>query len=258
MNTKTLLTGVAAAAALTAFSLPASATTAISGAVNLVANASINNNVTTAGPLSESWAGVPGPLGVGASATAFNGDDSVTTTGSVFANWSSADAGSVNFLDYGWSFNVNNPNTTQTGSDLTQGRGGDDWTYTFMATQNGAITMNYNVTAADNPFGLWGWSIDWTGTGGGLPVSNPFDPTTSGVFTRALIAGQTYTIGLDGNPNVNFAGPSGVYDGSMDGDFSFLITAGVPEPAIWATMLLGLFGVGAALRRRGREALLLA
>jgi len=248
MNAKALTAGVAVAAAVGVFSLPASAATAISGAVNAVANSSINN-VTTSDQQSKSWSGAPATLDASVSSHAINGDDKVSTQGEVLAAWSSANAGSIRFFNYGWEFSVNDPTTTEAASDLTQGRGGDDWTYTFMATQNGAITMNYNVTAAENPFGLWGWSIDWSGPGGGLPVSNPFDPTTSGVFTRALVAGQTYTIGLNGNPNVAFPGPTGSYDGLMQGGFTFAITgANVPEPATWAMMLFGIAAIGAGLR----------
>ena len=250
MNAKTLMAGVAASAAAMAFSLPASATTAISGAVNVVANSSINNVTTTDGPHSASWSGVPTALGAGAGADAVNGTDSVATHGRVDATWTSADAGSVTFTNYGWDFDVTDPSTTQAGSDLTQGRGGDDWSYTFQATQNGTIALNYSVAGIGNTFGLWGWSVDWNGPGGGQLVNNASDPTENGVFTRTLTAGQTYTIGLNGNPNVSFAGATGVYSGDMDGDFSFLITGagGVPEPATWALMLFGLGGVGAGLR----------
>jgi hypothetical protein len=232
----------------------AQATTAVSGTLNVVANSTINN-VNAPDLHTGSWAVVPANLSESASATATNGNDFVTTSGAATANWASADAGSVAFSNYGWHFSVFDSTTTQASSDLVQGRGGDDWTYTFTATQNGAINMGYNVNVASgNPFGLWGWSIDWSGAGGGLPVSNAADPTASGVFTRSLVAGQTYTIGLNGNPNIGFAGPSSDYAGFMNGNFDWSITSAVPEPASWALMLLGFGGLGAALRSRRRMA----
>jgi hypothetical protein len=252
MKMKILMT--CAAGALFVAASAAQATTPVSGTLNVVANSSINSVLTTDLHTS-AWAAVPASLADSASATSINGADSVVTSGSASATWASADAGSISFSNYGWNFSVNDPTTTETSSNLTQGRGGDDWTYTFTATQNGAISLAYNVTVASgNPFGLWGWSIDWSGTGGGLPVSNPFDPTASGVFTRSILAGQTYTLGLNGNPNVGFSGPSGNYAGAMNGAFDWQITTSVPEPTAWTLMIVGFGLAGVALRRHRRVA----
>ncbi len=246
------LTAIGGALALVAFAVPADATNALTGSLNVVANSTINGS-TVSSVDNKSWAVVPANLNASAFAEVFAGSDHVTTSGSAAATWASADAGAVRFSGYGWDMEVFDPANVGDGSNLTQNRGGEDWDYTFTATGNGLLTMNYAVVAHDNPFGLWGWSIDWSGPGGGLPVSDPFDPTTSGVFTRALVAGQTYTIGLNGNPNVFFAGTSGSFVGSMDGAFDWSISGSVPEPAVWALMLGGFALVGATLRRR-REA----
>ena len=246
-------TAIAAALAAAALASPAAATTALSGSLNVVANSTINGS-TVSSVDNQSWAAVPANLNASAAAEVFAGSDHVTTSGAAAATWASANAGSVRFSGYGWDFEVSDPANVGDGSNLTQNRGGEDWDYTFTATANGLLNMNYAVVAHDNPFGLWGWSIDWSGPGGGLPVSDPFDPTTSGVFTRALVAGQTYTIGLNGNPNVFFGGTSGTYIGSMDGAFDWSISGSVPEPAAWALMLGGFALVGATLRRR-REAI---
>ena len=249
------LTALGGAIALAAFAVPASATTAQSGSLNVVANSTINGS-TVSSVENKSWAAVPTNLNASAGAEAFAPSsigplDHITTTGVAAATWASADAGSVRFTGYGWDFEVFDPANSGDGSNLTENRGGEDWDYTFTATGNGLFTMNYAVAAHDNPFGLWGWSIDWSGPGGGLPVSDPFDPTTSGVFTRALVAGQTYTIGLNGNPNVSFGGISGSDIGSMDGAFDWTIsTTSVPEPALWALMIGGFGLVGMTLRRR--------
>ena len=240
-------------AAISAFAGPAAATTAVSGSLNVVANSTID--ATTVTDLQTGgWASVPAGLVENASATVVNGADFIVTTGSATAGWTSADAGSVHFANYGWNFNVNNPSTTAAASNLTQGRGGDDWSYTFTATQNGTITLNYNVfPTTGSPFGLWGWGVDWNGGGGsGFPFLNPNNPTQNGVFTAPLVSGQTYTIGLNGNPNVFYQGASGSYAGQMAGDFTWSIS-GVPEPTAWALMLAGTAALGGVVRGRRRQ-----
>ena len=236
------------AATLAAGALPAAATTAQSGTLAVVANATLGTDVESQ-LNNNSWAAVPTTLTESASVTANDGADFATTSGAATATWASADAGAVNFNQYGWTWNVNNGEFVET--DLTQNRGGDDWTYTFTATQNGTFSMAYNVApTTTQTFGLWGWSIDWSGAGGGLPVSNPFDPTASGVFTRSILAGQTYTVGLNGNPNLSSTG--GDFSSFMNGQFNWSI-AGVPEPATWAMMLVGFGGMGAAMRVRRKS-----
>ena len=246
-----LHTTLAASALVGAFALPASATTPISGTLNVVANSTLATTTVTDLHF-DSWATVPATLTESASAKATAGADSVTTSGSAVATWASADSGHVTFSDYGWQFHVADPANAPAASNLTQGRGGDDWTYTFTATQNGQINVDYNVAVASgDPFGLWGWAIDWSGPGDGLPVCCAGDPTAFGTFTRAVVAGQTYTIGLNGNPNVFFNGAPGDYSGFMNGQFDFTIVgSGVPEPAAWSLMIVGLGLAGGALRRR--------
>jgi len=117
---------------------PAGATTPVSGGLNAVANSTINS--TTATDLQNfSWSAIPAPLSTSVLATETNGNDFITTSGSALATWASPDAGTVTFTNYGWNFSVNDPTTTFSGANLTVGRGGDDWTYTFTATQNGKI-----------------------------------------------------------------------------------------------------------------------
>lgn len=231
--------------------LPAYATTPISGTLNVVAN-SILAGKTVTDLHTGSWAVVPGPLSESATASATVGGDHVTTSGSGTAVWTSADSGNVQFSNYGWNFQVSDPANAPTSADLIQGRGGDDWAYTFTATQNGQISLAYDVSVASgDPFGLWGWAIDWSGAGGGQPPCCASDPTASGTFTRAVVAGQTYTIGLNGNPNVSFNGAPGPFSGFMNGQFDFtIIGSGVPEPGAWTLMIAGLGLAGAALRRR--------
>jgi hypothetical protein len=244
-----------ALALVAALALPAAAATAVRGTLNVVANSTLAGS-TAIDLDSQSWVIVPEPLDVVASAEAMAGADSVDTGGLAEANWGSADSGSVFFFNYGWDFHVSDPTHAPASSNLTVGRGGDDWTYTFVATRSGEFRMTYSVApvALGEPFGLWGWAIDWSGPGGGLPLppGAALDPTASGVFARAILAGQTYTIGLNGNPNIAFDRAPGDYSGHMDGEFRWKITDAVvaPEPDAWALMITGLGSVGAALRRR--------
>jgi hypothetical protein len=234
------------------FAVSAHATTAVSGAVNQVANATVGS-VTNTNTNNQAWAAVPTTLGGFVSATASNPltGDTATVSGLESATWASADAGSVTFTRYGWS--LNNNSTPGTEADLIQGRGGPDWTYTFTATSNGTLTMKYNTTLdSGNGFGLWGWSIDVNGNSLFL-VNNPSDPTASGSVSEALVAGQTYTVNLNGNPNIGSNGGL-VQDGYMNGQFDWSITGAVPEPGTWALILLGVGFMGASLRSRRKLA----
>ncbi len=238
------------------FHAPAAATIALDGQLNVVANSYIDGTPTT-DQHSVSWSGVPSALNTSASATAIggaNGGDFVTTSGSASATWNSADSGSVTFSNYGWQFSVFN--SSSSASNLTQGRGGSDWSYTFTATQNGVITLNYNSSlASGNGFGLWGWDVGFTGSGSGGPTLNASDPTQSGVFSGALVAGNTYTIDLNGNPNIS-DGNIGNYSGFMNGDFTWSIQgAPAPEAGKGVLTLAVLVLAGALTRaRRGLHA----
>jgi len=227
---------LALAAAPSAF-----ATTAVSGQVNQLAQITVNNGGANAvSPGSQQWTGTPTTLTSTVSASAADPTGTVDTAGgSVSASWASADAGSVTFTNYGWSIPA---------SALVTLDGVTDWAYTFTATGNGTFSMNYGVTATGDTFGLWGWSINLTNNAG-WTVSDANDPTTSGVYTGALVSGETYTVSLENNANIN----GSAAPGSMDGEFDWSIsTAAVPEPDNLALMLAGLALAGVAARRRAR------
>lgn len=234
---------------------PASAVTPISGSMDLtVAAGQITSglfptyNYDTS---ADSWSRHSTPLSVSASATKITGLNAVTSTASGTAIWNSPKSGSVDFTNYGW--NINSP-TLQTSAYLYAG--GPDWSYTFVAQRDGALSLDYTVTGGGaDTFGLFGWNIGWTGDGGGqtLTVANVFSPDQTGTFTRDLVKGETYTISLTNEAGIATS-VNVVTNGQMSGQFNWNIvesrSPGVPEPAGWTLMLTGLAGMGAVLRRR--------
>jgi hypothetical protein len=257
-----LLAGAAAALAFAA--RPAAAATAIDGGLNIVANAYIHGGPTVTSLDSQTWSNVPATLNVAANAVANGGvyldhNERVSAFGTAQATWASANAGSVDFTNYGWNFSVKNNDPVANGADLDANRPGDgaDWSYFFQATGDGVFQMTYNVSASGSTDGLFGWAIDFNGVSVGPDLTTPqfaADPTTSGVITQAVTKGQFYSIDLFGNPNIG-ACCSRNFSASMDGTFDWQITerdGGVPEPAGWAMMLTGFGGLGAMLRARRR------
>lgn len=243
------LLALSAALGAGSFAVPAGATTAISGSLNLASNATLGSNPVSTDTANPSWSGTPFGLNASVSSTVTSNRDSLNVSGAASAAWASADSGSVDFTNYGWTFTF--PEAASGAADLVTGRGGDDWNYTFTASGDGVITLSYDETlASGNGLGLGGWAVDFTGSGSGAPVLNVDSPDQNGVFTGALLSGHTYTISLDSNPSLASAGAPGT-SGRMDGVFQWRITYGaVPEPSTWAMMLLGVGLLGAAMRAR--------
>ncbi len=238
-----LIASVAAALGLAT----SAAATPISASMNLTARATIDSATDTQSS-NDSWGTLLDPLSVSATATVAPAGSgfSVSAFGQGSATWGAGgNSGIVQFNDYGWNI-ATGGSGLQTTADLNSG--GNDWTYAFVADASGTFTMNYDVAGIGDTFGLWGWSINWSGPGGGIPVSNAFDPTVVGVFSRPIVAGQMYTIALANNANI--AGQSGLDAvGSMNGTFEWSTQSAVPEPTTLALLGAGLVAVRVRRRR---------
>jgi hypothetical protein len=155
--------------------------------------------------------------------------------------WFGAGAGELRFLN-GWEFDstatilgeLNEASTTV-----------PVWTYTFQATENGFLNVQYNVVGTGETFGLQPWTFLFDGPGGGESLGpDPAFPDGSGSFTRDLVAGTTYTMGFTNFGNVT----GGNLIGSSEGLLQWQVIP-VPEPATLVAL-----GAGAlALYRRRRK-----
>jgi len=167
----------------------------------------------------------------------------VIVKSSASAAWTDAGHGTVTWRDMGWIHNTQ----THSGAKLNGFViNGDVWSYTFTATENGYFNLNYDVRGRGNQFGLLGVKINWSGPGGGVNLADPYTPNAVGSFTRSVVSGQNYTIGLFNMGN-KFTAPIPMQDsGFMDADFTWSVGA-VPEPT---SMAVFAFGLVALLRRK--------
>lgn len=208
---------------------------------------------------SAAWGTLLDPLNVVADAAITNPTTgaSLTVSGSASATWTNGgNNGTISFDNYGWTTTGASSADTEEYASLKTG--GPDWTYTFLADASGNFTMDFNVVGSGNLFGLWGWNILWSGPGGGLLLTIPdaLNPdVTNGIFVRSILAGQTYTVGLQNGSTIKSSGKT-FADGSMDGVFTFIIDppvpGPVPEPGSIALLVASLASLG-VLRRRVRK-----
>jgi len=189
---------------------------------------------------SSTWVTLLDPLAASVSAIASDSNQTLTVSGSASATWGiTGNSGNVEFLNFGYSGDAHNYTV-----DLRNGLSGQTWSYTFIADFDGIFSMTYDVSVVDNvgpqgAFGLAGWDIEWSGIGGGLSLTDPLDPTTSGIFSRPIIGGQIYTIGLSGGPSLaTGSSQNDILSSHVQGNFSFAM---VPEPSTVILFILGLF-----------------
>jgi hypothetical protein len=138
--------------------------------------------------------------------------------------------GHGNYLDLDGSTGNGNDPAGQITSVLTFGPGDYTLTFDLAGNQRGAASQSTTVSLGD--------------------FSQTFGPLLSGVnFTTQTISFSTTTAG-----HLVFSehGPSDQQGNLLD---NVKLTAGVPEPATWAMMLVGFGGMGALLRSRRRAAL---
>ncbi len=179
----------------------------------------------------------------------------VVTTYSSLASWQSAVGTYNRDTAYGENFSdiksltLDDGTTLGFGSEVnirTIGSGWATWSggYTGQALYtNGATTL----TASLSPVGALGLFVE----------PNPFSVHT---FKLHMSDGSEVSGSYDGSGGAGFLGFVGGgitgFEISSDVDFAFgdFYTAGVPEPATWAFMILGFGLVGAAMRRRQKAA----
>jgi hypothetical protein len=122
---------------------------------------------------------------------------------------------------------------------------------TFAADDRTVAYLNGTVIGDTGIYGPGEGSFFYTANGPNVPLyfeygnAGPFAPVTgpfvAGTNTIELIVNNTGN-GIYGGPS---GGPSGVY---LDGTVTY--GGGVPEPATWAMLILGLGAIGATLRSR--------
>lgn len=197
-----------------------------------------------------SWGTLLDPLNVSVSANASDPDQFITVSGNASATWGSGgNSGNVLFQNFGFSGDAHNYT-----ADLRNGFDDNIWSYTFIADSDGFFSMTYDVSVVDaigtfGSFGLRGWDIQWNGAGSGLSLMDAVDPTANGVFLRPVVAGQFYTVGLNGGPSVGSGSSlNEEFSKHVQGNFNFAISP-VPEPSMIVLLLVGLMALSIFYRK---------
>lgn len=244
--TRLQLVGLATLCASTSF-----AQTPISSTFQLgvYADANQTNGGYQQDYLIQSQSGTLNPFGGSISVTdhdALHSGRSLTVRSAGSASWTDASHGLVQWRRMGWDHNTNAQSASKLNSFVVSG---PVWSYTFVAAVDSTFTLNYDVRGSGMTFGLLGAMIEWSGTGGGLDLTDPHNPAAVGQFSRAVTGGQTYTIGLSNMGNIFTSLDPRVGSGTLDADFNWSIGP-VPEPS----SLVALGGLlMMSLRRKQRK-----
>ena len=234
-----------------------------SGSVGLQASAQAGPGPASVDP-SHGVAGGTGArqdMTTSAMAAQTGGTDTVTAQGQISANWASAEAGTLNISNYGWTIAANDPSIHVVAPSLNAGFDGPfDWSYQFTATSTGTFDLHIDmIGTGDDLEGLGSWDLNFadgdTATETEL-LRGYFDAPTGEIttdFSHALVSGHTYTVGLC---NIDGFSASGITTSASvaaqeSGLVFWNISGGVPEPSTWALTIAGFGLAGAALRRRG-------
>jgi len=221
-----------------------------------------------------------GAVGAQASTTTYSGQDDGAPTTGPFPNSAAAQA---SFLT---DAATHGPVYTETFENVPVGAGGGGGAFGIPGASVTLVTpfaAPYGGVNAGGSSNVYGFNItpggqNWLGFANGSATFNFSSPTHSfGFYTTGVQTVFTSSLTLDLSDGSSFSLPINVnggasYFGVTDtvGITSATITnisddawgiddvsynfAGVPEPASWALMLLGVFSLGGALRKQHRKA----
>jgi hypothetical protein len=253
---------VAAACALAACFAAgsAAATTALEGRVFQQSQTQVDDVGPFKTVRQDSWVDVPKDMFVSAASQSFREDDTVLTSDALAAHWNSADSGSVQVNDHGWTMFSGDPDVHLLSTNLV----GDlpDWSYLFTAEGRTAFKLNFDLLATgESAIGLGAWDLSISQDGGPEEITHLNLGLTPGVdatgtFARLLQAGSDYRVslrnlegrtiqGVTNDPDIRIDHETGVFNWSI---------SNAPEPSSWVLSILGLGLMGAALRRAAQRA----
>jgi|GEM_PF-1671271 len=246
---------------------PAVAATALNGSVFQSALADvfqvqISDGVPVSQAANNSWNATPRTLSASVNVLAHASDgadatDNVHST--ISAQWTSANSGSVDVTDRGWTFAGANIEEWDTRSELnTAASGLPDWSYGFVAGGDGFFDLvSEFIGGGTDDLGLGLWKVGVSVDGGAMQLTTlhqglkPGDDVTNS-FGLPVLGGHTYQVALFSSESAEFFTARSLTAAETD-HFTWSIrdgTGAAPEPAAWALAVLGFGLSGAALRRR--------
>lgn len=172
------------------------------------------------------------PLSVSVLAAATNGGGTLDASGGITATWIDPDAGHV-VWSVAWSAS-NLPASSGGLVGLPAIGSGDGWIYTFTADANGQFVLDYDVSmGGSNTFGLNQFNFLWLPPGAPFPEQTGLTPGTSGSVSKAVMAGQQYTVRITNNSGLTTTGAA-ISDrtANMTGTFDWRIAPAVIEVEI--------------------------